>query len=180
MGGELDASDEVDERYCIEKSTQAACDFFNESYRVYKNWTLVAASYNMGKGGINKQIERQNVRNYYDLLLNEETARYIFRVIALKLILSSPEKFGYHILQKDKYLPYEYDTVHVDSTVSNFTDFAASYETSYKMLKLFNPWLRDISLPVKNKIYIIKIPKKDFRLKVFESLDDNSDSLQNE
>lgn len=172
----LEVNSEVDERYCIEKSTQAACDYLNESYKTYKNWTLVAASYNMGVAGLNKQIEKQKVNNYYDLLLNEETSRYVFRILAMKLILSQPDKYGFHVLEKDKYFQLEFDTVHVDTTISDFADFAILHGTNYKMLKTFNPWLRDKSLTVKEKTYIIKIPKQGFRDFIFE--EQESDTLQ--
>ena len=88
----LEISNEVDERYNIEKSTQAACNYLNDSYRQYRNWTMVAASYNAGMNGMDRQIELQNSHNYYDLLLNEETGRYIFRILALKIVMNNPEK----------------------------------------------------------------------------------------
>lgn len=161
----LEINDDVDERYDVEKATQAACEYFNEAYAIFNNWTLVAASYNMGKGGVARQIRNQKIDNYYNLHLNEETARYVYRIIALKLILSSPEKFGFHVPKQHRYPVLKYDTLSTDTTITSLSEFALKNNTNYKMLKLYNPWLRNTSLNVKNKRYIFKIPTKDFREK---------------
>jgi membrane-bound lytic murein transglycosylase D len=148
----------VDERYDVEKSTQFACDYFKKSYEKYGNWTLTAASYNGGRAGIDEQIGIQNQKNYYDLLLNEETARYIFRVVAYKLIISDPERYGFYILKEDLYPELKYYEVKVDTAVSNFSAFAEKCGTNYKMLKLLNPWLR--------KPYLTHSPGKSYTLKI--------------
>jgi len=156
----LEVNNEVDERYHLEKSTEAACKFFLESYALYKNWTLAAASYNVGRKGINNQIERQQVNNYYDLLLNEETARYVFRILAFKLITQNPQQFGFHLGNEDYYPPLPLYEVKVDTGISNMADFASRYSINYKLLKLFNPWLRESFLTNKSgKTYLIKIPE---------------------
>jgi membrane-bound lytic murein transglycosylase D len=156
----LEINDEVDERYHLEKSTEVACKFLLESYSYYNNWTLTAASYNVGRKGINDQIERQQVENYYDLLLNEETARYVFRVLSFKLIAQNPEAYGFQLESGDYYPPMPNYEVKVDSAVTNFAQFAASYSINYKILKLFNPWLRENFLTNKTgKSYMIKIPE---------------------
>ncbi len=160
----LEVNNEVDERYHLEKSTEAACKFFLESYALYKNWTLAAASYNVGRKGINYQIERQQVSNYYDLLLNEETARYVFRILAFKLITENPQQFGFHLQDRDYYPPLPFEEVKVDGSIANIAEFAGQYAINYKMLKLFNPWLRENFLTNKSgKTYLIKIPEASRR-----------------
>jgi membrane-bound lytic murein transglycosylase D len=160
----LEVTKEVDERYNLEKSTMAACRFFKDSFSKYNNWTLTAASFNAGVRGIDRQIERQKQYNYYDLLLTEETARYIFRVLALKLILSNPAEYGFHFDEKDLYPEIPYYTVKVDTAITDIAKFAELHSTNYKILKYLNPWLRENYLSNKNrKVYIIKIPEKGFR-----------------
>jgi len=157
----LTINDEIDERYHPEKSTEAACRFFKESYKQLGNWTLVAASFNLGINGIQKQLDKQQVKSYYDLLLNEETGRYVFRVLAIKEILSNPQNYGFVLRKKDLYPPLPGSFTKVDSTISNLTTFAEQHGTNYKMLKYYNPWLRSdkLSNPDK-KIYTLKIPHK--------------------
>jgi membrane-bound lytic murein transglycosylase D len=160
----LEVSKEVDERYHLEKSTEAASRFFKESFERYNNWTLAAASFNAGVRGIDRQIERQKQVNYYDLLLYEETARYIFRVLALKLVLTDPAEYGFHFEQSDLYPEIPYFTVEVDSAIKDMAEFAELHSTNYKILKYLNPWLRENYLSNKNrKVYLIKIPQKGFR-----------------
>ncbi|MBN2274503.1 MAG: transglycosylase SLT domain-containing protein [Bacteroidales bacterium] len=155
----LEVNNEVDERYHLEKSTEVACKFFLKSYEQYKNWTLAAASYNVGRKGIDNQIERQQVDNYYNLLLNEETARYVFRILAFKLITEDPQNFSFHIQDEDYYPVLPFEEVKVDTGITNIARFAGSYSINYKLLKLFNPWLRDNHLTNKSgKTYLIKIP----------------------
>ncbi len=155
----LTINEEIDERYHIEKSTEAACKFFKESYSNFKNWTLVAASYNLGITGISKQLQKQKVNNYYDLLLNEETSRYIFRVLALKQILQFPKDYGFNLRKKDLYAPLPFKTIEVDSTINDLSLFSASNGINYKLLKYFNPWLRTDKLTNSDrKKFLIKIP----------------------
>jgi membrane-bound lytic murein transglycosylase D len=154
----------VDERYDVEKSTQFACEYFLKSYEKYANWTLAAASYNGGRSGIDEQIEIQNQKNYYDLLLSEETARYIFRAVAYKLVITDPERFGFNIGKDDLYSELKYFEVKVDTAVASFSDFAEKFGTNYKMLKFLNPWLRKPYLtPKPDKEYLIKIPADGMR-----------------
>jgi membrane-bound lytic murein transglycosylase D len=160
----LEINDEVDERYHIEKSTYAACNYLLKSYKQYGNWTMTAASYNFGRNGINRQIERQNNSDYYDMVLGEETGRYVFRILALKAIFENPEEYGFFMDQTDLYPPLKSFEVQIDSAVTSFAQFAGHYNTSYKMLKLNNPWLRRSFLTNKsNKKYTIKIPEPGFR-----------------
>lgn len=160
----LEINSVVDERYHLEKSTQFACDFIKKSYEKYGNWTLAAASYNGGRSGIDQQISIQRQNNYYDLLLNEETARYIFRVVAYKLIISDPESYGFNIGKDDLYPELRYFEVRVDTPVDDFSDFAEKYGTNYKLLKYLNPWLRKPYLTLKpGKEYYIKVPADGMR-----------------
>lgn len=154
----------VDERYDIERSTEFACKYLLKSYQKFGNWTLTAASYNGGRAGISDQLEIQNQDNYYDLLLTEETARYIFRVIAYKLIISDPARYGFKIDDEDLYPELKYYEVKVDSAITDMSAFARKFGTNYKMLKFFNPWLRKPYLTLKpNKEYQIKIPSEGMR-----------------
>lgn len=156
---DLTINSEIDERYHVEKSTVAACKYLLESYEKYGSWTLTAATYNMGKNGISKQLERQKTTNYYNLVLNQETTRYIPRAVALKHVLSNPNLYGFAIEEEQLYEPFDTYTVDVDSSVAHWADFAALNGINYKTLKLFNPWLRDNSLTNKSgKVYTIKLP----------------------
>jgi hypothetical protein len=162
----LEVNGFVDERYNVELSTRAACKYFKDAYSVLKNWTLVAAAYNMGTGGVQSKVKEQGTTNYYNLYLNSETHRYVFRILAAKEIHTHPEMYGFNIRPKDYYQPYETYNIEVDSTISNLQSFATANKTNLKILKLLNPWLRDSSLPNKSrKKYSIKLPKEDFALK---------------
>ena len=164
QGYGLEVNKEVDERYNIEKATQAACDYLNNSYLRYGNWTMVAASYNAGLNGIDKQIEVQDSKNYYDLLLNQETARYLFRILALKLVMTDPEKYGFKVEEKDKYPILPTKEIKVSRSIPDMVDFAHSYDINYKILKYFNPWLRQPYLKNPNgRTYIVKIPEPGVR-----------------
>jgi membrane-bound lytic murein transglycosylase D len=173
----LEVNEDIDERYNIEKSTEAACRFFEEAYSIYKSWTLVAASFNFGTNGLSRSIEKQKIHNYYDLLLNDETSRYVFRVLAYKTIMSHPEKYGFILNKKDFYPPIPVNVLRVDSSITDLTSFAFSKSINYKILKMFNPWLRQSSLINKNKkTYYLKIPKGNYRNLKFlqeEFLNDN-------
>lgn len=157
----LEVNDEVDERYHVEKATQAACNYLVAAKAKFGSWTLAAASYNMGLSGLEKQLERQGATNYYDILLNVETSRYIFRIMAVKIILENPTMYGFHFREKDLYEPLETQTIDIDSTVVDFALFAARYGISYKTLKFYNPWLRQNYLKnEEGKTYVIDLPKE--------------------
>ena len=159
---DLEINDEIDERYNVERATEAACIFFSEACNQFGNWTLAAASYNMGTAGLQKQIEKQKVLTYYDLLLNDETFRYVFRIIAIKEMMTHPVQYGFYFRRQDLYSPLEYNTVVADSTIADFADFSSAHQINYKTLKLLNPWLRQNYLTNKNrKSYSIKILKHD-------------------
>ena len=158
----LIVNDDIDERYHVEKSTQAACMYFKDAYKQFTNWTLVAASYNMGTNGIAKQLERQKTRNYYDLSLNEETSRYVLRVIAIKEIMSNPKQYGFYFRQKDLYPAIPTETLKVDSTIRNLPEFVTRLGYPYKIFRYFNPWLRsDALVNAERRGYDIRLPKKE-------------------
>jgi membrane-bound lytic murein transglycosylase D len=155
----LEVNEYVDERNHLEKSTLAACQYLHGAYKQFGNWTLAAASYNMGKAGLLAKLKEQRVNNYYDVLLNAETARYVYRIIAVKYIMSDPKKYGFTIQPEHLYSPYQTSETEVNSPIENLTDFAIANETNYKTLKLLNPWLIEKSLPNKqNKTYTLLLP----------------------
>ena len=157
----LEVNSEVDERYHIEKSTQVACDFLNSAKKKFGSWTLAAAAYNMGKSGLLKQINRQKSYSYYDLLLNNETSRYVFRILAIKEIIENPKKYGFQFRSEDLYENIPTYEVMVDTSINSWADFSKDYGINYKILKLHNPWLRESYLTNKlKKKYYIKLPQK--------------------
>lgn len=159
----LEVNANVDERYHLEKSTQVACDYLNKWKNKYGSWTLTAASYNAGPGAINKFMGIQKVDDYYDLLLGQETGRYVFRIMAIKEILSNPEKYGFEIEKEDMYSAVPTFKVEIDEPIASFADFAQKYEINYKILKRHNPWLREPHLNnASRKKYTIEIPNKGY------------------
>lgn len=155
----LEINDEIDERYHVEKSTEAACLYLNKAYERLGSWSMVAGSFNMGIYGIESEMIRQKTNSYYDLLLNEETKRYLFRLLAIKEIFENQEQYGFNVRESDLYPPLEYSIVEIDSAVADFADFAISFGITYKTLKYFNPWLRQGYLKnPKGKKYSIKLP----------------------
>lgn len=157
----LEVNDNVDERYHVEKSTRAACKYLKQSKEKFGSWTAAAAAYNAGNYGVSRRFEEQNVQNYYDLLLGEETGRYVFRIIALKEILSNPKKYGFNFTNEDLYVNVPTYKVEVDTAVTDFVKFAERFNINYKLLKLHNPWLRETKLDNSSrKKYYIEIPEK--------------------
>ena len=155
----LEITNEVDERYDPLKATEAACLYLKRSYRKFGSWTMVAASYNRGMGGVERALENQNEKSYYDLYLNDETSRYVFRILAIKEIAENPLRYGFRIdpdhLYKEEPLRY----VEVDQTIKDLVVFAKEHGTNYKLLKRHNPWLREDRLTIrKGKKYSIAIP----------------------
>lgn len=156
----LVVNDQVDDRYDIEKSTDAAAKYLKQAYAKFGNWTAAAASYNCGMGGYNGQATYQGTLNYYDLLLPEETNRYIFRILAFKHLMEASEEMGFVLKDEEKYAEVPYRTVTVNSSIDNLAQFAKENGTTYKMLRLMNPWVRGKSLTVKSgNSYEIKLPK---------------------
>jgi membrane-bound lytic murein transglycosylase D len=159
----LEINSNVDERYHLEMSTHVACKYLLKAKEKFGNWTLAAAAYNAGIRGISNQLERQQVKNYYDLLLGEETGRYIFRVVALKEIINNPHKYGFNFTASDLYAPIPTSTIQLDTAVTDFVQFSNKLGLNYKQLKLHNPWLREGFLNNKSrKVYTLEIPEKGY------------------
>ena len=159
----LEVNDNVDERYHVEKSTRVACTYLKKAKERFGSWTAAAAAYNAGNAGVSRRMKSQNVDTYYDLLLGEETGRYVFRIIALKEILKHPAQYGFNFKKQDLYEYIPTYKVSVDSAVTDFVAFSERFGINYKILKLHNPWLREPHLNNKSKKqYFIDIPKEGY------------------
>lgn len=159
----LEVNSGIDERYHPEKATRAACQYLNDAYEKFANWTLAAAAYNTGINSIALSLSEQMADNYYDLFLNEETERYLFRILAIKIIFENPEKYGFHLDNDDLYLPVPCQTIKVTETIENLAEFALSKKVTYNELKYFNPWLRQNYLPnLSGRTYYLNIPLEGF------------------
>jgi membrane-bound lytic murein transglycosylase D len=155
----LEVNAHVDERYHVEKATEAACRYLLDARRRFGSWTLAAAAYNIGNARLARVMSTQRVNDYYYLHLNEETSRYMFRLLAVKSIFSDPAASGFHFRSQDLYEPFRYTTLVVDTTINDLVEFALQHNTTYKDLRILNPWLRDYELPNRSrKSYEIKIP----------------------
>lgn len=178
----LEINDEVDERYQLEKSTVAACRILLNSYSKYNNWSLAAAAYNAGDGRIDKEMKKQKATSFYDLYLNNETSRYLFRIIALKILYESPTKYGYYLRKKDLYPNIPTYTVLVDSSITDLVGFALKHNVNYRILKEFNPWLRKDKLTnTSHKSYFITFPKKGYTdYAILQKEDANNDAIFND
>jgi len=155
----LEVNKNVDERYHLEKSTKVACTYLKKAYDKFGNWTTAAASYNAGRSGIIKRLDKQKATNYYDLLLGEETSRYVLRIIAAKEIITNPQKYGFKYDAEDLYSPVQTRTITVDKVIPNIAAYAKTQGLSYKQFKILNPWLRENVLNnASHKKYKIKLP----------------------
>ena len=162
---DLEVNNEVDERYDVEKSTRAACRYLKKSYSKFGSWTLVVASYNAGQKRIERFLKQQKAKSFYDLLVTDETSRYIYRMLALKMIFENPKQYGFYVEPSEKYPVIPTHAVEVKGTVKDWADFAHTQGISYKLLKYFNPWLRKTSLKnPHHKTYKIKIPDVPFNM----------------
>ncbi|WP_299061131.1 lytic transglycosylase domain-containing protein [uncultured Polaribacter sp.] len=155
----LEINDNVDERYNIEKSTRVAAEYLKKAKNQFNSWTLAAAAYNAGNYGVAKRLQAQEVNNYYDAKLPDETERYVFRIIALKEVISNPKKYGFVYDNEDLYTLPATRTITIDTPIVNITTFAKNYGLSYKDFKILNPWLRENKLNNRSrKVYHIKVP----------------------
>jgi len=157
----LEINSGIDERYHLEKATEAACKKLKKDKKEFGTWTLAAAAYNMGNTRLRKDIATQRAKSYYDLNLSQETMKYVLRIVAIKEILSHPEQYGFYVNPEDKYPPFDYVTTTVKKTIPNLGDFAIQNGTTYRMIKLLNPWLLGSSLPNSSgRTYKVKIPRQ--------------------
>lgn len=156
----LEVSADVDERYNVEKVTEAACKYLVQAYSKYKSWTIAATSYNMGMGALDNQMLEQKTKSYYDLQLNRETIRYVYRILAVKTVFMNPVKYGFYLRKKDFYPPIPTQKIVVDSSIANLADFCIENKVAYRVLKELNPWLIKNSLVIKGgKSYEILLPR---------------------
>ena len=158
----LEVNDNIDERYHLEKATHAACKYLKDAYEKYNDWVAVAASYNAGQARISNQLEKQFTDDALDLHLVEETARYVYRIIAAKIMFTSPSQFGFKLKASDLYVPIPYKEITITNGIANLAAWAKEQGTTYALLKNMNPWLRQDFLQNKSqRTYIIKIPLKE-------------------
>lgn len=159
----LEVNSEVDERYHLEKATRAAARFLKDLREDMGSWTLAVAAYNRGAAGVRQQLREQRGETFYDLTLNPETARYVFRIVALKDIIEDPEYYGFFLGDEDRYPPLtedDYEVITVTKSVPNWGDFAREHGASYRQLKVLNPWLREADLTVSaGNSYDIRVPR---------------------
>ncbi len=159
----LEVNDYVDERYNLDLATEMAAKYLNKSKNRFGTWTLACAAYNAGNGGINNQLERQDVDDYYDVLLNPETSRYVFRILAFKEIMSNPKKYGFNLRSTDMYQEIPTKKVVVNYPIEDFAKWSKDQGINYKILKIHNPWLRDTFLKnASKKEYIVEIPEEGY------------------
>lgn len=157
----LEVSDEVDERYNLEKATEAACRYLNNAFKKYGDWATVMASYNGGMGRISSELEKQKSNTFFDLYLTEETSRYVFRIMAMKIVLENPSAFGFKLTQDQFYQPVECEIEEVNGPVEDWPSWAATRGLTYAQLREENPWIRSKKLTNKSgKTYRVRIPKK--------------------
>lgn len=161
----LQSGSDVDERYHIEKSTEAACKYLLDAKEKFGSWTMAAASYNLGMAGASSRAKAQGVESYYDLFAPEETMRYVFRILAFKLITESPEAYGFHIADSDYLKSLEdYHEIKVSNVNIDWRSVARENGTNYKMLRELNHWIRDYTYTNKNqKSFTVKVPNKALR-----------------
>jgi len=172
----LEVNNAVDERYHLEKATRVACMYLLEAKAKLGTWNLAAASYNMGIAGISRQLERQRADGFFDLTLNPETGRYLYRIIAVKEIISQPAKYGFHLKEEHAYHPIATVDVPVDSALSHVDYFNTKFGLSYRQLKFHNPWMRLEYLPNKSgKLYMIKVPQEFFDASTIVKKEDSTD-----
>jgi len=166
----LEVNYAIDERYNLRKSTEAACRYLQKAYNEFGSWTMAAASYNMGINGVRRKIQKQETNNYFNLHLNDETSRYVFRIIVIKEIMENPRKYGFVFRENDLYSYPQVKQIRVDSTINNLYSFAREHNINYKILKKYNPWLRISKLPDESRrVYYIDVPTSSDEI-IFEDL----------
>jgi hypothetical protein len=165
----LEVNQYVDERKNVEKSTIAACEYLKKAYNKFGSWSLAAAAYNRGKSGINNDLNNQFVDSFYDLYLNEETSRYVFRILAIKHIMENAKDYGFKILEKELYSVIETEEVRIEESIPNLAQWAKERSLNYKIIKKLNPWILGNELPISSDSNIaIEIPAEQEQLSAFE------------
>lgn len=163
----VETGSNVDLRYNVEIATEAACKYLKDAYKRFGNWTLVAASYNLGVAGVSSRVKTQGVDSYYDLFIPQETMRYVYRILSMKIIGENLDKYGFMLSDKDCLKPFEnYTEITVNQQNIKWSELAAKYGTNYKILRLLNPWIRSYEYSNSSGIsYKVKVPNADFRIK---------------
>ena len=156
---------EIDERLNVQKSTLAACAYLKKSHAEFKNWILAAASYNRGMGGVRSDMKSQYTNNYFDTEMNNETGRYVFRIMAMKLILENPKAYGFNIKPFDLYPIRNTKTITINTPISDLAWWAKNNNVNLKIIRKLNPWLLTNSLTTKPINYVITLPKPPYKLK---------------
>lgn len=165
----LQVNSEVDERFHIEKSTVAACQYLKDAYEIYKDWNLVAAAYNAGKRRITTSLEEQQVDDYFDLYLNEESSRYVYRILACKWVMEHLQDYGFYLSESDLYQPIDYRKVVVNKAVASWADFAKAQGCTFKQLKEANLWIKgNVLTNSSGRLYEVKLPANDKALQFDE------------
>lgn len=157
----LEVNDEIDERYHLEKATVKACDYLKGAKKSFGSWLMASASYNVGGGRLRSRVGEQQEEDYFDLYLNNETSRYMPRIMAIKAVLENPARYGFHVDEEDLYAPMPaYKEITVSGAVASWADFAQTHNTTYRMIRIYNPWIRSSSLTNKyKKTYQVRVPK---------------------
>lgn len=161
----LETGENVDLRYNVILSTHAACKYLKKAYAIYGSWTMVAASYNAGMGGVSKRIDIQDVKNYYDLYLPEETMRYVFNIVSYKIVMANPSLYGFDLRAEDYLKPFQnIRNITVDSPIIDWSKLAADNGTNYRVLRILNPWIRSYTYNNPKQIkYVVTLPTGKFR-----------------
>jgi membrane-bound lytic murein transglycosylase D len=162
-------NDEVDERMNLSKSTHAACDFIKNSHKIFGDWVNACASYNRGIGGVQSDMKWQKTDHFFDTDMNNETGRYVFRIMALKLIMENPKRYGFDIPKSQLYKPFKIKKIKIDNEISSLADWAQTKGINLKILRKLNPWLISNKLTIHPAEYILKLPSRNENLKNFSS-----------
>jgi hypothetical protein len=162
-------NDEVDERMNLSKSTHAACAFIKNSHKIFGNWVNACASYNRGIGGVQSDMKWQKTNHFFDTDMNNETGRYVFRIMALKLIMENPKRYGFDIPKYQLYKPFKIKKIKIDNEISSLADWAQTKGINLKILRKLNPWLISNKLTIHPTEYILKLPSRNENLKNFSS-----------
>lgn len=146
----------VDERMHTEKSTRAAIKYLKDSHSKLGSWTLAAAAYNMGLARTKRSVSEQKSDDYYKLYMNPETSRYVFRILAAKVIIENPELYGYYMPESEVYTYEQVKKVHIRAGIIDLPLWAQKNGITYYDLKRYNPWIINQSLPIGN--FEVEIP----------------------
>jgi hypothetical protein len=165
---DLKINDEIDERLNLTKSTYAACDFIKNSYKVFGNWVNACASYNRGIGGVNSDMKWQKTSHYFDTDMNNETGRYVFRMIAMKLIMENQKAYGFDIPSQQMYKPLQTRKIKLKKSIPNLAEWSVRNGINIKILRKLNPWIKSNKLTIKDSDFEIKLPTKTEKLKNYK------------